>query len=57
MAYWWCLKHGKVEGEDGCAHAERLGPYPTAQEAAHAIERAHERSDDWDQQDKEWQGR
>lgn len=57
MSYWWCLKHGEVEGDDGCAHAERLGPYQTADEAAHAIDRAHQRSDQWDQQDKEWEGR
>lgn len=57
MAYWWCLQHAAVEGEDGCAHADRLGPYETADEAAHALERAQQRSKAWDQQDKEWNDR
>jgi hypothetical protein len=57
MAYWWCLDHRRVEEEDGCAHAKRLGPFDTPQEASHAIEHAAQRSKDWDEQDKEWNAR
>lgn len=56
MAYWWCLHHATVEGEDGCPHAERLGPYASADEAADALLRAQQRTDAWDRNDKEWNG-
>lgn len=62
MNYWWCLTHGRVEGspndDDGCANLDRLGPYPTQELAAGAIESvrartaaqdaADEAEDDWD---------
>jgi len=54
MAYWWCLNHRRVEGEDGCAHQYRLGPYPTSAEAEHALERAAERNRAWEDQDSEY---
>ena len=57
MAYWWCLTHSRVEPDKGCAHAERLGPYETERDAAEALEHAHERSEEWDDEDREWQGR
>ena len=57
MAYWWCLTHDRVEPDGGCAHAERLGPYETGKDAAEAIEHAHERSEVWDDADREWKGR
>jgi hypothetical protein len=57
MAYWWCLDHRRVEEEDGCAHAKRLGPFETPEEASHAIEHAAQRSKDWDEQEKEWDSR
>lgn len=44
MTYWWCLKHARVEDQDGCAHADRLGPYDTEQEAAEALAKARERT-------------
>lgn len=46
--YWYCLKHRTVEGEEGCANAHRLGPYPTAAEAEQALERVEERNEAWD---------
>jgi hypothetical protein len=54
MSYWWCLKHQRVEGEKGCAHATRLGPYETEAEAAAALDSAHRRSAEWDLQDEEY---
>ena len=54
MSYWWCLNHSRVEPDAGCAHAERLGPYSTSEEAEQALERAHERSDHWDEDDRQW---
>ena len=54
MSYWWCLKHQRVEGERGCAHATRLGPYETASEAAAALDTAHRRTEEWDEQDEQF---
>lgn len=51
--YWFCLTHHKVEGEEGCKSADRLGPYPTESEAAHALEKVQERNEAWDN-DPDW---
>ena len=45
--YWYCLKHHTVEGVDGCRNADRLGPYPTREEAARALEKVEERNEEW----------
>ena len=60
MTYWWCLKHARVEDQDGCAHAERLGPYGSEQEAAGALAAARERTaarDAEDASDDDWGSR
>ncbi|WGL50678.1 hypothetical protein P5P86_11960 [Nocardioides sp. BP30] len=51
--YYFCLKHHTVEPREGCRAADRLGPYPTEQEAAHALEKVEERNEDWDH-DPKW---
>ena len=53
MSYWFCLTHMSVEGDDGCAHAERLGPYADQAAAQAALERARTRSEAWDR-DPAW---
>ncbi len=52
--WWFCLRHMRVESEDGCANAERLGPYDTEAEAADALNRAKERTAQEDARDKAW---
>jgi hypothetical protein len=55
--YYWCLTHEKVEPDaDRCASANALGPYATADEAAHALDRVAQRNDAWDEEDKRWKG-
>jgi hypothetical protein len=58
VSYWFCLTHMAVEPDEGCAHAERLGPYPDRASAQAALERAHRRSEDWDNdprwRDEDW---
>ena len=55
MSQWWyCLKHQRVEPEDGCANAERLGPFQTQDEAARALEIAAKRNEEWDEREQEW---
>jgi hypothetical protein len=51
MSWYYCLVHQRVEPEDGCANAERLGPYETEDEAAHALELAAKRNEEFDAQD------
>lgn len=46
--FYYCIKHGTVEGEDGCKGADRMGPYDSAAEAARALEIAAERTEAWD---------
>ena len=54
MANWYyCLKHMRVEPEEGCAQKDRLGPYDTEDEAAKALETAAARNEAWDKQDDE----
>jgi hypothetical protein len=51
--YWWCLKHNRVEPDEGCMAKDRLGPYPTQAEAARALEKVEERNEAWDN-DPNW---
>ena len=51
-AYYWCLDHERVEPEDGCPNYRRMGPYPTSEEAAGALDRARARTAEWDAQDQ-----
>lgn len=48
VSWYYCLAHQRVEPEEGCANAERMGPYATEEEAHHALERAHERNEAYD---------
>ena len=55
--WYYCLKHGTVEGADGCRAADRLGPYPDRDTAARALEIARERTESADEADREWRAR
>ncbi len=49
--WWFCLKHNTVEPDPGCRAKDRLGPYPTREEAAHALETVRQRNEEWDAAD------
>jgi hypothetical protein len=49
--WFYCLKHRTVEGPVGCRARDRLGPYPTREEAEHALEKVKERNAAWHDQD------
>lgn len=53
MAYWFCLKHHSVEGDEGCPNKDRLGPYESQAEAARALDKVAERNEAWDN-DPDW---
>ena len=55
--WYFCLKHNTVEQAAGCRSAERMGPYPSADAASHALESAHERTEKWDTEDQAWNER
>lgn len=51
--WYYCFKHQKVERRDECNQMDRMGPYPTAEAAAHWRDRVAARNDVWDEQDEE----
>ncbi|MCR8579169.1 hypothetical protein [Streptomyces sp. Isolate_219] len=51
--WYYCLKHQTVEEGPECRAADRFGPYATREEAAHAMETARERNQEWDT-DPKW---
>ena len=51
MSWYFCLVHQRVEPEEGCANAERLGPYGTEAEAQHALDLAKQRNEAFDSGD------
>ncbi|MFV8128127.1 hypothetical protein [Streptomyces syringium] len=51
--WYYCLKHGTVEEGPQCRAADRFGPYGTREEAAHAMETARERNEEW-REDPRW---
>ena len=51
MSWYYCLEHQKVEPEDGCPNAERMGPYESEAAASQAMELAQQRSEAWDSED------
>ena len=51
QSWWFCVKHKTVEPEDGCPAKDRLGPYPSKEAAAHAIDTVHKRNEEWDAAD------
>jgi hypothetical protein len=55
--YYWCLRHNRVETDENvCAERYRLGPYATATEAEHALDKVAERNAAWDEEDARWNG-
>ncbi|MBW1596512.1 hypothetical protein [Streptomyces sp. JJ38] len=45
--WYYCLKHRTVEEGPQCGALDRFGPYPSREAAAHAMETARERNEEW----------
>ena len=45
--WFYCIKHHTVEDAVGCKAKDRLGPYHSREEAAHALEKVRERNEAW----------
>jgi hypothetical protein len=54
MAYWWCLKHSRVEGDQEDRAENRLGPYDTEEAARGALSAVHDRNERLDAEDEQW---
>jgi hypothetical protein len=52
--WYYCLEHKTVETKLGCRMATRLGPFPTREEAARALDTVEERNEEWDE-DPAWE--
>lgn len=55
MAFWWCTDHDAVETDEGCRGEVRLGPYPTREAAARALQTVRERNERLDAEDEAWE--
>jgi hypothetical protein len=56
MAYWYNLSTGAVESDDNKSPgADLMGPYDTEEEAAGALQKARERTEQWDAEDRAWE--
>jgi len=54
--FYWCLDHKRAEGSSGgCPRDRQLGPYPSAEAAAHWKEQFEARNDSWDEADRKWE--
>ncbi|WP_460738246.1 SPOR domain-containing protein [Nocardioides ginkgobilobae] len=53
--YWYNVRLRRVETvEDMSPAKDRLGPYPTREEAERALEKVQERNEQWDAADDDW---
>ncbi|CAN5796917.1 hypothetical protein BH23ACT4_BH23ACT4_12250 [soil metagenome] len=51
--WYYCIEHKTVEPKLGCRITTRIGPFPTREEAAKALDRVAERNDEWES-DPDW---
>ena len=54
--FWYCMTHRRVEPYHGCKNADRIGPFQTQAEAAHALQTIAEREEQYELEDSEWNG-
>ncbi|MCW2525015.1 MAG: hypothetical protein JWO63_3350 [Frankiales bacterium] len=52
--FWYCEDHHTVEPFEGCGSKNRIGPFKTEDEAAHALETIAARERRYDQEDAAW---
>ncbi|GMA31552.1 hypothetical protein [Litorihabitans aurantiacus] len=52
--FYFNVETGAVEQGMQSSWTRRMGPYATREEAAQALATARRRTEDWDEQDREW---
>jgi hypothetical protein len=55
QAFYWCLRHQRVEPAGQCRSEDRLGPYATEAEARQWRERHEGRETRWEEEDERWE--
>jgi hypothetical protein len=53
--YWFCLKHHRVEKFEDTDSANRIGPFASADAAAHALQTIRERERAYETSDSKWE--
>jgi hypothetical protein len=49
--WYYCFKHNKVETRGECRQMDRMGPYPTREDAEHWRDRVAARNQAWGDDD------
>jgi hypothetical protein len=50
--FWFNIETHEVEEGRQSDWTKLMGPYPTREDATHALEKARKRNQDWDEQDE-----
>ena len=50
--WYYCFKHNKVETRDECDRTDRMGPYPSAEDAENWRERVASRNKAWEDEEQ-----
>ncbi|MGE9807151.1 MULTISPECIES: methionine aminopeptidase [unclassified Janibacter] len=57
MGFWFNINTGQVETDDNKGPSENLmGPYESEADARNAIATAAEKTEQWDDEDRAWEG-
>lgn len=54
--FWYCLEHNRAEAWDEDDRPDRIGPFPTREAAANALQTIAERERRYDAEDAAWNG-
>lgn len=55
MSYWFNTSTGQVETDETRGQDQDvMGPYDTQEEASRALQTARERTEKWDEEDRQW---
>lgn len=53
--WYYCIEHKTVEPKFGCQITSRIGPFPTREEAAKALDKVEERNREWEEAERDWE--
>ena len=54
--FWYCPEHHRAETWEEDDRSDRIGPFKTREEAAHALQTIAERERRYDREDAAWNG-
>ena len=58
MSYWFNTSTGQVETDEDRGQAQDvMGPYETEADARNALKSAHDRTEKWDAENRDWAAR